>query len=436
MVRRIIGMEKKVSIICSVYNEENYISEMLDSIIAQTYSNWELIIVDDASTDKTKSIIMRYDDDRIKLIENQERLGLTKNLNKAIDISDGEYILRIDGDDIAYEGRIKKQVEYMEKNPDIGLSGGWVRYIGDRFGEGYYDLSNDKLKIMLLFNSVMAHPNMIIRKKVLDNYNIKYDESLQYAQDYDLEYRISKWVKISNIPYVLLKYRIHRSQISISSKEKQEKCASNVRTKILSDLGIYLDDFNMELWNDFCDWKENEFIKKDSVALYSLVKNISKKWNNVNGNDIELIGRWRVNQYLAMFGNKKLSAIDQNRYQHMFEVMGWWTENLQMNRHISQILMSKGYKSVIIYGAGNAGKRLYNELKESVDILGVVDQNIYQSWEWDEIQLYDSKAEIPYADIIIVSAFMFFEQIEKDMYNKSRFGCISLEDLIYETALI
>lgn len=123
-----------VSVIASVYNCECYIKEMIDSVINQTMQEWEMILVDDASTDGTWNIISSYDDARIIIRRNNINKGLTYNLNVALSMCKGKYVIRIDGDDIACQDRFEKQVKYMEEHPSVVLSGGWMQAFGDANG--------------------------------------------------------------------------------------------------------------------------------------------------------------------------------------------------------------------------------------------------------------------------------------------------------------
>lgn len=116
------NISPKVSVVMSVYNGEKYLPETIDSILNQTFKDFEFIIINDGSTDKTAKILTSYDDPRIRIF-NQENMGLTKSLNRAISLAKGEYIARMDADDISYPERLKKQVDYLNKNPDIGLVG-------------------------------------------------------------------------------------------------------------------------------------------------------------------------------------------------------------------------------------------------------------------------------------------------------------------------
>ncbi len=242
-----------VSIITSVYNCESYISEMIESILNQTYTDWELIIFDDASTDNTSKNILKYHDSRIKCYRNEENEGLTVNLNKALKKSNGAYIARIDGDDVAYPERLEKQLSFMEQHPDIVLSGAWMKCFGESSGVCKVSPQHDVLKIGMIFNTVMMHPTFIFRRELFTEKKIKYNEKLRYSQDYDFAYRASCIGRISNVSEFLLKYRVHNKQISRKKYQEAKENANITRRKILHDIGIQLTTEAEKVWFRYCE---------------------------------------------------------------------------------------------------------------------------------------------------------------------------------------
>ena len=243
---------KKVSVIASVYNCEQYIGEMIDSVIAQTYTNWEMIIIDDASMDGTWNIIEQYNDERIIPIKNSANRGLPANLNKALDLAEGDYILRIDGDDMAYPERFQIQIEYMDKNPDVVLAGSYLRVIGNEGTVWVTPTTDDELRVGILIRQRFFHPTFIIRADSLKKNRIRYNEDFIYAQDYELTYRLSRIGRIGNVPYVLMRYRIHDNAISIKHKREQDMFANAVKERQLLDVGVMLSSEDKKIWLDVC----------------------------------------------------------------------------------------------------------------------------------------------------------------------------------------
>jgi glycosyltransferase involved in cell wall biosynthesis len=204
-----------------VYNGERYLKEAIDSILNQTFGDFEFIILNDGSTDNTKKIITSYDDSRIVYIENEKNLGIVKTLNKGIDNTKGKYIARMDADDISLPERFEKQIALMERYEDIDICGTWIMYMGrgNIWKIPEYDI---EAKLTLIYGSSFAHPTVMIRKKIFDKYFIRYDEKFLGAEDYKMWIDMSKIAKFYNIQEVLLNYRVHNSQIS-SQRKKQQK---------------------------------------------------------------------------------------------------------------------------------------------------------------------------------------------------------------------
>jgi glycosyltransferase involved in cell wall biosynthesis len=201
-----------ISVALPIFNGEAHLSEAVESILTQTFTNFELIIIDDGSTDNTLALLRRYEalDSRIILISSENR-GLVPSLNKAIDLARGEWFARMDHDDIAMPQRFEKQLQQLKKSK-ADICGTWIKYFGDRNRHTLqcYE-SDDAIKVDMLFNSPFAHPSVMMRTSFLKE--LKYDESCEKAEDYDLWVRAvqSNW-KMTNVPEVLLKYRIHAAQ--------------------------------------------------------------------------------------------------------------------------------------------------------------------------------------------------------------------------------
>lgn len=203
-----------VSVVMPVYNGALYLREAIDSILSQTHTNLELIIINDGSTDDSEDLIRSYDDSRIRYILNEKNCGICVTLNKGLDVAQGKYIARMDCDDVSVPERLQKQIEYMEQNPDIGISGSDIIVFGEGIEERIFTFEHDKncCKAGLLFATCFAHPAVMIRRSIVDDYNLRYDEKYRGLEDFELWYRISKHADLINLPYPLLRYRKHKSQ--------------------------------------------------------------------------------------------------------------------------------------------------------------------------------------------------------------------------------
>lgn len=226
----------RVTVLMSVYNGECYLNEAIDSILAQTFTDFEFLIIDDASTDNTPGILRSYSDPRITIITNEKNLGLTRSLNNGLAVAQGDYIARMDADDISLPERLDEQVHFMDNNPDICVCGCWVKIIGQNAGDIWrYPTSHDEIACRHLFECSIAHPSVIMNKKYLNENQIHYNNTFKKSQDYELWVRISGSYALANIGKVLLKLRIHAGGIGQMYTDNQKGWADQVRFQQLSE---------------------------------------------------------------------------------------------------------------------------------------------------------------------------------------------------------
>ena len=234
----------KVTVLMPVYNAEKYVGEAIDSILKQTFTNFEFLIINDGSTDKSLEVIKSYIDPRIKIINNESNLGLPHTLNKGIKFSQGEYIVRMDADDISFPVRLEKQVEFMDSHPDIGICGSWIQSFDQSGNRGIwqYPQTHDELLCLLFFNSCFAHPTVCLRKQILLESGLRYKQEFTPAEDYYLWTELIKVTQCANLPLVLLKYRISANQMTKDEKKTADQ-ANSIRIKMLNRINL---DFNRE----------------------------------------------------------------------------------------------------------------------------------------------------------------------------------------------
>lgn len=245
----IVNSMPKITVLMPVYNCELYIREAVDSILNQTFTDFEFLIIDDASTDNTVEIIKTYTDSRIKLIEKPSNTGYTNSLNYGLQIAKGAYIARMDGDDISLPERFERQVAFLEMNSDIALCGSWYSTIGSGDVIKVTD-NHDNIKLALLRGNCMAHSSVMMRKQVLDKLPVAYNVSKEPAEDYDLWVRLVGIGKLHNLQEVLLNYRVHNTQVSQKRRQQQIESALASRLQILENLKY-----------SFAD-NENDLLKK------------------------------------------------------------------------------------------------------------------------------------------------------------------------------
>lgn len=225
----------KVSVITPAYNVEKYVAESIESILNQTYRNFEFIIVDDCSTDRTWSIICDYakKDGRIVPVKNEKNLGISGNRNKGIALAKGEYVAWQDADDISVSSRLEKQVEFLNNNPRVGIVGGFLEFFNEKngvIGIRKYDKTDRDARRNIFFFSPVAQPAAMIRKKLLDEvgeYNHKYSS----AEDIDMSFRLGEKCEFANLQEVLLKYREHPASTTFMRLKKIELATLEIRKK-------------------------------------------------------------------------------------------------------------------------------------------------------------------------------------------------------------
>ena len=289
-------LNPKVTILMPVHNGDAFLRESINSILSQTFSDFEFLIIDDGSIDETSKILESYNDFRIKIIK-QENIGLAKSLNKGLKLARGEYIARMDCDDVSLPERLEKQVELMERYPYVGVCGSWIKTIGDDGGDIWrYPALSEDIRCRLLFESVIAHPSVMIRNSLFKKFNLTYDEDFNQAQDYDLWARCSHLFPMVNLDKVLLHYRIHPHQGGVQHLGSKRRLANLIRKKQLERLEIVPDKrevkiheslscYHFETNEDFVmganSWllklynKNRELLYYDSEAFERL---LARKW--------------------------------------------------------------------------------------------------------------------------------------------------------------
>jgi glycosyltransferase involved in cell wall biosynthesis len=165
----------KVSVILSAYNAEKYLAIAVKSILDQTFGDFELFLINDASTDGTGDIIRSFSDTRIIHINNGINLGVAVSANKCMDAANGEYIARMDADDISLPHRFERQVKFMDENPDIGICGSWIDTIGPYNNyTNKYPADHAEIKYRMLYENFFCQPVIMLRKKFFDKFNLRY----------------------------------------------------------------------------------------------------------------------------------------------------------------------------------------------------------------------------------------------------------------------
>lgn len=286
-----MNKEKKlISIVMAVYNCANFIEETIESLLNQNYSNFELIIVDDCSTDDTWAKLNSFSDKRIILLKNEKNSRLAYSLNRAIGICHGEYIARMDGDDLCEPDRFVVQVAYLNEHSDVAVLGGYAQQFGASSVLMKFPIGHEEIKTELLFTNPMSHPTVMFRKSLIDSW---YDPKIVAAQDYELWSRLIWKVQFHNLPQPLIKYRIHNKQTRNILGKSQKQGALIAHKKMLDVLGDYQDEDALLLSDagNRNSGKSINDLKKISVLYEKIYADAERKKNLF---DLEIM-RKRIN---------------------------------------------------------------------------------------------------------------------------------------------
>lgn len=275
----------KVSVIMSIYSEPiEWIEKSIDSILDQTFTDFEFIIInDDPNRDESLVMLNKYarNNQNIKLIFNEKNIGLTKSLNKGLQIAKGTYIARMDADDVALSSRFKKQVDFLNNNLEYVVCGSRSIKIDEKDNEiGIMNvpLKNEEILSQLIIGNPMSHPTLMIRRNILKNKNILYDEELVYSQDYNLIGDLKEYGKLFNIKEVLLLYRVSQTQITSKHSKAQQSNANKIRTRIINRV-LVNENIHIEINNSLFGSNVNsmlqKFRKNKKVNSNIILKNIN-----------------------------------------------------------------------------------------------------------------------------------------------------------------
>ncbi len=229
-----------ISVIIPIFQPKyEYLQISLRSLLNQTYKNIEILLIEDAPTGVVDAVLNEIGDSRIRHIKNEDRQGIAASLNKGILLSNGKYVARMDADDYALKCRLEVQYMYMESHPNIGICGAWSMNIetGDIINPGEID---DKWRIVkqIYENMGVLHPTVFFRKDFIVSNNLFYNENMKMAEDYELWTRCCEVSRLYTIPKVLLAYRIHEGQVSVSGHEREKKYLQDVHKRLLQKLNI------------------------------------------------------------------------------------------------------------------------------------------------------------------------------------------------------
>jgi glycosyltransferase involved in cell wall biosynthesis len=321
-----------VSIAMPVYNAEKYLKQAIDSVLGQTYPHFELIMVNDGSSDKSKEIILSYSDIRIHYFENEQNLGIAKTRNKCIQNSAGKYIAVLDNDDIAMAGRLEKQVKFLESNTDYALCGSFYDIIdanGIIVNKMKLPVTDKEIKTYLLFENCFCNSSVMIRSTLLKERS--YIESFNMIEDYYFLYSVSRTKKLSILPVFDTQYRVHGKNTSIEKLEGMRALRQKMDVMILNDLGISFTEKEFTVHTHFASGNFEFF--NDENLINQLESWLIKLYNFLDSTgfyDMPLVEKIFIKRWILVFNRTKIitSKIIFNKLFRKFHIkyLGYFLE--------------------------------------------------------------------------------------------------------------
>lgn len=302
-----------VSVIMSNYNTpEEYLRQAIESILNQTYENFEFIIIDDCSTDNSLKIIESYTDKRIKIIRNEQNLGITKSLNKGLAVAKGEFVARMDADDISLPERFEKQVDFLKSHTEYIVCGTGVELIGEwekKHSNKYICRTipeREQFRINLLFGNYpnIVHPTAMFNNTMLKKHGITYNENYPLAQDYRMWVSCSEVAECANLPETLLNYRVHGKAVSSDKKQLQSEIAIRIMQEQLDKLFLQLSDEYTVIHKSFLSSRKEYNLKCKEWIKILLKQNKRHKVYNQKLLRKTLWKKWAEISYFGLASQK------------------------------------------------------------------------------------------------------------------------------------
>lgn len=269
----------EVTILMAAFNASKFIADSIKSALNQTFQNFELLIINDGSTDNTETIIQSFHDPRIRVIKNETNRGLIESRNIALLEARGNFIAILDSDDIAIPDRLEKQLNAFQNNPDLAVVGSRALIIdqnGNETGERLDVFTDiDKIKITLFFENTIVHSSTMIKTKIFREVNGYQGDIL--IEDYDLFYRISQKYAIENLEDYLVKYRIHGTNISIRKRDQLDQALYNLKIRQVDQFALNVECKYIAIL--LANFRNDNYTLEENFYILALLKEKNKQYN-------------------------------------------------------------------------------------------------------------------------------------------------------------
>jgi len=245
---RLFSSRPLVSILLPIYNSERYLRDAIESLLDQTYGNLEILALIEAhNSDSSVELLQSYRDKRIRICVNETKLGLAATLNRGLRLAEGEFVARMDADDIAHSSRIVQQVTLMQRFRRVGLCGTHARLFGDENWDFVPSCEPHKIKVEMLFGCPFVHPTVMFRTELIQKYSLVYDTSLEATEDYDLWSRCIEKFPVANVGSFLLNYRKHLSAATHRHETRGKSIYRAVMAEQLRAFGMQCSEADVDL---------------------------------------------------------------------------------------------------------------------------------------------------------------------------------------------
>ncbi|BEQ15690.1 glycosyltransferase family 2 protein [Desulfoferula mesophila] len=240
-----------ITVLMPAYNCGPYVGEAIESILGQTFRDFELLIINDGSTDDTREVILSFQDPRIRFLDNGRNLGAANSSNIGMGRARGAYIARMDADDLSLPSRLERQYEFMEGNPQTVACGTGLEFFSDEPLDRSWPMRNDpeRLKVDLFFHSPLIHGSLMFRRSPLRRHGIQYDPRCVVAQDYDFISRLARVGDLGAVEEILYRYRRYADQATVKRQVEQGRTSRHIRARLLKELGLEFTPQELEVHN-------------------------------------------------------------------------------------------------------------------------------------------------------------------------------------------
>lgn len=387
-------MGPEISVVMPVFNRDQYIGEAIGSILSQTFTNFELIIVDDCSTDNTLNVIESFNDNRILVIKNEVNMGQAAARNVGYRVAKGKYIANADSDDINLPHRLEKQLDFLEKNKDVDVVGCWYRELYEEETRHVikFPISDFEIKANLLFNP-SGSSYVLFRKGKLKKKNMLYhDETFKAASDYLWYSRLDDDIRISIVPEVLFLYRRHRNQISTEGFTRQQEFAKKIRLEKLQQINITPTDVEYEIHLKLSRSLANNLNNSEFIRMIKWCEKIVKANEIYSKFDKESLEKVLSNRLIKILNNEYMYSHARYMVFKKSRFFKYIANEVKLDQKKIQSISSKiATNYVFVFGTKRLAyliKKAFN--KEKIEITNFIDNN-----EENHFRTFQNKKVIP-----------------------------------------